>query len=109
MKSAAISELKAKLGEYLKLVRAGEEIIILSHGKPVAKIVSVEENEPKKLSEEERRKMTREECREDMIRKGLLIPAQNKELPPDFWDRERPKDPDGLALKLLREERDEGW
>lgn len=35
-----IAELKAHLGQYLKLVKSGEEVIILDRQTPVAKIVS---------------------------------------------------------------------
>lgn len=38
MRRVAISELKAKLSEYLKAVRAGEEVIVTDRGKPVARI-----------------------------------------------------------------------
>ncbi len=35
----AVRELKNHLSEYLKQVQAGEEIIITTHGKPVARLV----------------------------------------------------------------------
>ena len=41
MRRVAISELKARLSEYLKVVRAGEEVIVTDRGKPVARIASM--------------------------------------------------------------------
>lgn len=38
MKRVSISELKAKLSEYLEAVRAGEEVIVTDRGRPVARI-----------------------------------------------------------------------
>lgn len=42
MTRVAITELKAKLSEYLAAVRAGEEIIVTDRGRPVARIGPVE-------------------------------------------------------------------
>jgi prevent-host-death family protein len=39
MKTAAVSELKASLSEYLGQVKAGEEVLITDRGKPIARIV----------------------------------------------------------------------
>jgi prevent-host-death family protein len=39
MRSASISEAKAKLSALLDLVRAGETIVVTDRGKPVARIV----------------------------------------------------------------------
>lgn len=107
MKSAAISELKAKIGEYLKQVLDGEEILILSHGKPVARIVPVEKACQKKLTEEERRKMTPEEWREYLVQSGIVRPPLKK-ASAEFWMRELPPDPGDSVLKALLEEREEG-
>ena len=41
MRRVAISELKAKLSEYLKAVRAGEEVIVTDRDKPVARIAPI--------------------------------------------------------------------
>jgi prevent-host-death family protein len=37
----SISELKAKLSEYLEAVRVGEEVIVTDRGRPVARIAPV--------------------------------------------------------------------
>ena len=43
MKQVRIAELKARLSEYLRLVRAGESIAVLDRETPVAQIVPVAE------------------------------------------------------------------
>jgi len=40
--SAAVSEFKSHLSEYLRRVQRGDEIIILDHKRPVAKVVPIE-------------------------------------------------------------------
>ena len=39
MQTAAVSELKASLSEYLGKVKAGEDIMITERGRPIARIV----------------------------------------------------------------------
>ena len=39
MQTAAVSELKASLSEYLGRVKAGEDILVTDRGVPVAKLV----------------------------------------------------------------------
>ncbi len=39
MKTTPVSKLKATLSEQLARVKAGEEIVVTEHGKPIAKIV----------------------------------------------------------------------
>jgi len=41
MNKVPVSKLKAKLSEYLESVRAGEELIVTDHGKPVARITPI--------------------------------------------------------------------
>jgi len=43
MRTAKISELKAKLSAHIEYVKRGEEVLILDRNKPVAKLVSVQE------------------------------------------------------------------
>ena len=38
---ASVRELKAHLSEYLRQIAAGEEVVVTSHGKPVARLTSV--------------------------------------------------------------------
>jgi len=95
MKYTAISKLKASLSHYLTMVKSGEEIVITDRGKPVAKIVPLKRDDlemPPHLKELERSGLIR-------FGSGVI----NKR----FWELPRPKDPKGLALNALLEEREE--
>lgn len=39
MKSVNITEFRSRLPDYLKMVKAGEEMVLTSRGKPVARLV----------------------------------------------------------------------
>ncbi|MGH7254727.1 MAG: type II toxin-antitoxin system Phd/YefM family antitoxin [Nitrospirales bacterium] len=96
MKSATVSKLKATLSKYLSKVKAGEEVIVTERGRPIAKIVPISYEAgrfPPHLIE--------------LARAGLVRLGSGK-LPRDFWKHPRPKDPKGLALQALLEERAEG-
>jgi prevent-host-death family protein len=95
MKTAAVSELKAHLSEYLNEVKVGGEVIVTDRGKPVARLVPVVHS---LLPKESLLK----------LQKQGLIKTGNGKLPEDFWVAERPEDPDGLVLKALLEERETG-
>jgi len=94
VKSVSIAELKAKLSHYLKQVQAGEEVLVVSRGKPVARIVPLDPDSD----------MAHDAWMQELIRTGRMRPARGK-LPPDFWDSPRPEDPEGTALKTLLGER----
>jgi len=95
MKTAAVSELKARLSEYLNQVKAGMEVLITDRGKPVARPV------PISRSNDFKEPLTR------MEKQGLIRLGSGK-LPKDFWRMHRPDDPEGLVLKALLEEREAG-
>jgi len=95
MKTAPVSELKARLSEYLNQVKAGMEVLITDRGKPVARLVPIPR--PKDLKESLVR----------MEKQGLIRLGSGK-LPKDFWRMDRPDDPRGLVLKALLEEREAG-
>ena len=96
MKTAAVSELKATLSEYLTCVKAGEEVIVTERGKPIAKIVPLSRegsvDSPHLL---------------DLERAGLIRLGSGA-LPQKFWKMQRPCDKDGAALTSLLRERKEG-
>ncbi|KPK46431.1 MAG: hypothetical protein AMK74_00005, partial [Nitrospira bacterium SM23_35] len=50
MKTAAVSELKARLSEYLNQVKAGMEVLITDRGKPVARLVPLSRSKDLKES-----------------------------------------------------------
>ena len=92
MPTAAVSDLKARLSEYLKRVRGGAEILITDRGRPVARLVPVAKHKIKRES------LVR------MEKQGLIRIGPGK-LPKDFWSMPRPKDPNGSVLGALIEER----
>jgi prevent-host-death family protein len=95
MKIAAVSKLKAYLSDYLNQVKAGTEVLITDRGKPVARLVPISRAKP---------------AGESLIRmeKQGLIKLGSGKLPKNFWALPRPEDPEGLVLKALLEEREEG-
>jgi len=95
MKTAAISELKARLSEYLNQVKAGMEVLITDRGKPVARLVPL--SRPKDLKESLVR----------MEKEGLIRIGSGK-LPKNFWRMHRPDDSNGMVLKALLDEREAG-
>ena len=74
MRSANIAELRDRLTQYLREVRAGEEIIIRDRQRPIAKIVP----------------LTVDDDAEDaaLVAAGLLRKAQRR-LPAAFWRARR--------------------
>jgi prevent-host-death family protein len=95
MKTTAISELKARLSEYLDQVKAGSEVLITDRGKPVAKIVPVSgRNRPRQALSK-------------MEKKGVIKLGTGK-LPKNFWTAKRGEDADGQLLRALIEEREHG-
>lgn len=95
MRTATVSKLKASLSEYLRQVKAGEEVLVTERGKPVAKLTPA---------------VTHREVPEELVemeKQGVIRLAAEK-LPKDFWKMPRPKDPKGLVLKALLREREEG-
>jgi prevent-host-death family protein len=95
MKSASISELKARLSDYLNQVKSGTEVLVTDRGKPVARIIPVTGSKRPRSSL-------------DKMEKQGLVKLGSGKLPRDFWTMARPKDPQGLVLKALLEERKAG-
>ncbi|HUP02175.1 MAG TPA: type II toxin-antitoxin system prevent-host-death family antitoxin [Gemmatimonadota bacterium] len=95
MKRASISDLKARLSQYLDAVKAGEEVLVTDRGNPVARISPVEGS-------------AKLEARvQELIRTGRLIPPREKGRL-DFSKFKIPEDPEGRGLAVLIEERREG-
>ena len=72
MQSVQIAELKNKLSAYLKMVRAGEEVIVNDRKVPIAKIVPLDASD---FDLEE----------QAMIAEGLLIPPKRRFDPDAFF------------------------
>ena len=96
MKTTTVSKLKASLSEYLRSVKAGEEVLVTERGRPIARLTPAASSDmlPGHLVQ--------------MEKQGLVKIGSGK-LPRGFWDLPRPKDPKGLVLKAALREREEGW
>jgi uncharacterized protein len=92
MRMAPISDLKARLSEYLAGVQRGDEVVVTDHGRPIAKLVRVEAD-VRGLSELER---------QGVVRVGTM------RLPGDFLGRPRPRPSGGGLSEAVLEERREG-
>jgi len=90
----SVSELKARLSEHIRRVKGGEEVLVTERGRVVAVLSPV----PPSRSENEL---------DALDQAGLIRPAERL---PDagFWDLPRAKDPEGVVLGALIQERHEG-
>jgi prevent-host-death family protein len=95
MTTATVSKLKASLSEYLRRVKAGEEVLVSERGRPIAKLVPVTGADalPDHLAEMERQGLAR---------------VGSRRLSRAFWSLPRPKDPKGRVLAALLEYREQG-
>jgi prevent-host-death family protein len=96
VRTASVSELKAKLSAFLDIVRQGDEVLVTDRGRLIARLGPVTGEQ----SVEGRREL--------LLRTGRLRPPRES-LPPDFWDRPRPEDQAGRGLAALLAERESGW
>lgn len=100
MTRAGVAELKASLSEYLRRVKAGEEVIVTEHGRPVARLVPViRTGEPGSAD------------RERLIADGILEPRRREPdaaFLADLFATPEIADPQGLVRRALAEERAAG-
>lgn len=96
MRTATVSKLKASLSAYLRHVKAGEEVLVTERGRPIAKLAPAASADllPEHLV---------------AMEKQGLIKRGSGNLPKDFWELPRPKDPKGIIGKTVLREREEGW
>ncbi len=94
MSRVSITELKAKLSEYLSAVRAGEEIVVTDRGRPVARVSPI------------RGEREMESRTSRLVRAGLIRPPTSPR-PPDVGAllESAIEDADGRIRKSLIEER----
>jgi prevent-host-death family protein len=94
MSSVGIRDLKANLSAHLRTVQNGQEITVLDHKVPIAKIVPIDPIEEPESEEME------------LVAAGVLR-MPKKPLPDDYWETA----PAGLSPELLiqtiSQERDE--
>jgi prevent-host-death family protein len=95
MRTAKISELKAKLSAHIEFVKNGEEVLIFDRNTPVARLVPAGPAEDKDAQ------------RRRLIAKGVLTPAKMPRVKGQEW----PEPPGPMVSRevmeeLWREERD---
>jgi prevent-host-death family protein len=95
IKTATVLKLKASLSEYLRQVKAGEEVLVTERGRPIAKLTPAVGSSA----------LTQELV--EMEKQGLVKIGRGK-LPKDFWDLPRPTDPKGRVSQSLIQEREQG-
>ena len=95
VRAVGIRELKNKLSEYLRLVRAGEEVLVTDRGDVVAEIRPPGSSGSESLSPGLR----------ELVRRGVVrVGAPND---PALYKRRGPRARDGSALRLLDADRGE--
>ena len=93
MKRTAVSTLKATLSACLAKVKAGDEVLVMERGKPIAKLVPLAKDSGATLAH-----------MHELARAGLVRVGSGK-LPNGFWKLPRPKDRKRRALQALLAER----
>jgi prevent-host-death family protein len=92
MRSANIGDLRNRLTQYLREVRAGEEIIVRDRQRPIARIIP----------------FTVEEADDDsaLVAAGLMRKGTGR-LPASFWRTRGPRVPLDVAVAAVSADRDE--
>ncbi|MDF0644541.1 MAG: type II toxin-antitoxin system prevent-host-death family antitoxin [Nitrospira sp.] len=93
MKRTGVSTLKATLSACLARVKAGDEVLVMERGKPIAKLVPLRKGTDGTAAH-----------LEDLARAGLVRVGTSK-LPAGFWKMPRPKDRKRRGLKALLADR----
>jgi prevent-host-death family protein len=92
MRSTNIADLRNRLTQYLKEVRAGEEIVIRDRQRPIARIVPFTPDE--------------QEDDADLVAAGLIRKGTGK-LPASFWKTRGPRVSLNVAVSAVSRDRDE--
>ena len=92
MRSTNIADLRNRLTQYLREVRAGEEIVVRDRQRPIAKIVpfSVDEDDAEDAA---------------LVAAGLMRKGSGS-LPRSFWIARRPRVACRRAVAAVRADRD---
>lgn len=94
MKSVQIAQLKAKLSEFISIVKSGNEIIVMDRGRPVATLSPFRGIE----------------SLQELVKSGQVRPPKMK-LPTHFYTQKEAsvRDPHAMARKSLNDEREGGF
>ncbi len=87
-RNVPVADLKARLSEHLRRVKAGHEVVITDRGTPVARIVPI----------------TGGRGVDALVRDGLAR-GPIRPLPAGFWERNRVSDSGGRLLEIILEDR----
>ena len=100
---ANISEIKNRLSYYLRLVRGGNQIVIMDRKTPLARIIHVSQGD---------RGNPKAPWIKELERMGVVNPPATRELPKELLDRRAvvllPDRKKAAVLNALLEERDSG-
>ena len=96
MQTTTVSQLETSLREYLRQVKAGEEVVITEQGRPIARLLPIA------------RPVPFPEHLKDMEQKDLLKRGE-RPLPVDFWELPRPADPHAAVRSTVLRDREQGW
>lgn len=91
-----VAELKARLSAYLDKVKAGEEVVVTEHGRPVARLVPV-------FSDAERSNARLQR----LVRSGAVLPARGP-MPAELHQPPAVRLRGAGVLDALLDERDDG-
>lgn len=95
MRSAAVSQLKASLSEYLSLVKGGEEVLVTERGKPIARVVPIEPE-----SSQDARRM-------DLGRRGIMRLGRGRIAEDLIKDLPAVDIPPETIARIMEDEREE--
>ena len=96
MKKTGVTNLKARLSQFLAVVKAGDEVLVTERGVPIARLV------PLPVREES-------EAGWEVLERAGLIRRPVRRLDEGFWALPRPADPNGSVRADLIAEREGGW
>ena len=96
MQTTSVSNLKAKLSDYLEKVKRGDDILVTEHGRPIARVTSVGLEDNKEAGKG---------SMDDLIRAGAMKPRKGP-LPKTLLNLPPARETKGSALHALQEERD---
>lgn len=97
MKNTPVSQLKARLSEYLRKVKGGESVVVTDHGQAIAKLIPFPQ-----WGEDENVEVAR------LVETGILEPAA-KALDESLLQKPSIRDSQRRTLQALLQERETGY
>jgi prevent-host-death family protein len=97
MNTVSVAELKARLSEFLAVVRGGEDVVVTDRGRPVARLTALTT-----LAGDADPRLT------ELVRTGTVRPPRRRREDTAPLIRPAVDDPGGRLLTALLEEREQG-